>query len=360
MQKAFQIAKIQHNVLEKKDRKEHTKAKGIDRRFEETRIFITCNMGTRPTVISTFAGCGGSTLGYKMAGYNELLAIDFDATCEKTFNTNFPETPFWKKDIVSVETKEILSFTKLKVGELDLLDGSPPCQGFSISGNRDINDARNKLFLEFVRLIDGLKPKVFVMENVSGLSYGKMKGIFNEIMKCFSDLKYITKCKMLDAKYHGVPQSRRRLIWIGVRNDIGKEPEFPDINNGIISVNKALNGLVITEQIKVPCNAVRKRVLDRCIEGEGGDKYNKGMYFNWVRISRRKPCPTISKTAMLLHWKDDRYLTIQELKRLSTFPDDFVFAGNFFSQWGQIGNSVPPKMIEAIAETIKQKILLNR
>ena len=108
----------------------------------------------KPTVISTFAGCGGSSLGYKMAGFKELLAIDFDKNSVDTFKLNFPNVEIWQKDIKEVSSKDILDFCKLKVGELDILDGSPPCQGFSMAGKRKITDLRNDLFLEFTRLID--------------------------------------------------------------------------------------------------------------------------------------------------------------------------------------------------------------
>jgi DNA (cytosine-5)-methyltransferase 1 len=314
-------------------------------------------MNGKPTVISIFAGCGGSSLGYKMAGFKELLAIDFDENCKKTFNSNFPNIPFWRKNIIEVKSKDILEFTKLDIGELDLLDGSPPCQGFSVAGKRNINDKRNRLFLEFFRLIKELQPKVFVMENVPGLSYGEMKGVFNEIMEFFGELPYKTSCKMLNAKYYGVPQVRKRLIWIGTRNDLKKEPIFPKPNLKIITVENALKNLIVIEKRKEPGKAIKSRVLNRCIEGEGGEKYNKGKLYSWRRILRRKPCPTITKIARLLHWRENGYLTIQEIKRLSTFPDDFNFHGNFLLQWSQIGNCVPPKMMRAIAKTIKEKIL---
>src|SRR3990167_6277348 len=98
------------------------------------------------TVISTFAGCGGSSLGYKLAGFKELLAIDFDKNAVETFKLNFPDVPVWQEDITKVASFDMLSFTGLKKGELDVLDGSPPCQGFSMAGKRKVSDPRNKLF----------------------------------------------------------------------------------------------------------------------------------------------------------------------------------------------------------------------
>lgn len=136
-----------------------------------------------PTVISTFAGCGGSSLGYSMAGYRELLAVEWESNAAKTFAYNFPEIPLYHGDICQLSTDEILKQTGLKDGELDVFDGSPPCQGFSTAGKRDFDDSRNQLFVEYVRLLNGLMPKVFVMENVSGMVKGKMKLIFVEILK---------------------------------------------------------------------------------------------------------------------------------------------------------------------------------
>ena len=169
-----------------------------------------------PTVISTFAGGGGSSLGYHWAGFKELLAIDFDKNSCETLKANF-DFPVWERDIKKVTVKEILDFCKIKKGELDILDGSPPCQGFSTAGKRNLNDLRNDLFLDFVRLVEGLNPKVFLMENVSGMIKGGYKGKFNEILKTLKDTGYNVKVKLMNAMWYEVPQSRERLIFIGVR-----------------------------------------------------------------------------------------------------------------------------------------------
>src|SRR5699024_2204750 len=136
-----------------------------------------------PTVISTFAGCGGSSLGYSMAGYREPLAVEWEQNAVDTFRLNFPDVPVYHGDIAKLSVDECLSMTGLQPGELDVFDGSPPCQGFSTAGKRQIDDERNQLFREYVRLLKGLKPKVFVMENVSGMVKGKMKLLFAEILR---------------------------------------------------------------------------------------------------------------------------------------------------------------------------------
>lgn len=173
-----------------------------------------------PTVISLFCGTGGSSLGYKWAGYKELLAIDFDSHATECFKLNFPEVPCWNRSVFDVLYQEILDFCNIRNGELDVLDGSPPCQGFSTAGKRNVNDSRNDLFKRYVYFIEGLKPKVFIMENVPGMAKGKMKGMFIEIMKTLKETGYIVKCKKMNSMYYGVPQSRERLIFIGVRPDI--------------------------------------------------------------------------------------------------------------------------------------------
>ena len=174
-----------------------------------------------PTVVSTFAGCGGSSLGYSMAGYRELLAVEWDDNAVQTFRLNFPGVPVYHGDIAKLSVGQCLSMTGLEPGQLDVLDGSPPCQGFSTAGKRQMDDPRNSLFREFVRLLRGLRPRAFVMENVSGLVKGKMKLVFAEIMRELKASGYKVKCRLLNAMYYNVPQSRQRLIWVGIREDLG-------------------------------------------------------------------------------------------------------------------------------------------
>jgi DNA (cytosine-5)-methyltransferase 1 len=173
-----------------------------------------------PTVVSLFAGCGGSSLGYSMAGFKELLAVEWDEHAAETFRLNFPGVPVWQGDIADLSVEECLRLTGLQPGQLDVLDGSPPCQGFSTAGKRKIDDGRNQLFQEYVRLLRGLRPKVLVMENVRGMVVGKMKLIFVEILRELKASGYEVKARLMNAMYFGVPQSRERIIFIGVREDL--------------------------------------------------------------------------------------------------------------------------------------------
>lgn len=281
------------------------------------------------TFISLFSGCGGSSLGYKLAGYKELLAIDNDKNSVETFKLNF-DSPVWQRDIREVTSQEILDFCNIQKGELDLLDGSPPCQGFSTSGKRQVTDNRNSLAYEFMRLIKELQPKVFVMENVSGMIKGTMKGLFVEITKEMKKLNYNVKVKMLNAKYYNVPQTRERIFWIGIRKDLNIEPSFPEPNLKTISI---------------------KDVLKKDGYIEYRNNYSKGKV-NLTKSSFDKPCLTITKT---MSWNVyPEMFNKDELKLLSSFPKDFNFTGTFEQQWARIGNAVMPNQMKAIAEHISK------
>ena len=130
--------------------------------------------------MSTFAGCGGSSLGYTLAGGKVRLAVEWDDNAVETYRLNFPDTPIYHGDIAKLSVDECLRLSGLKVGELDIFDGSPPCQGFSTAGRRKLDDSRNQLFREYVRLLQGLQPRAFVMENVAGMVKGKMRLVFVE------------------------------------------------------------------------------------------------------------------------------------------------------------------------------------
>lgn len=323
-------------------------------------------MSGKFTVISTFAGCGGSSLGYKWAGFKELLAIDYDKNAVETFKMNFSDVPIWKRDIRTVTSQEILDFCKIKEAELDILDGSPPCQGFSTAGKRQVNDLRNSLFKEFVRLIEDLKPKVFVMENVSGMIKGKMKGMFKEIMKCLKSFNYNVKCKLMNTLYYGVPQSRERLIWLGVRNDLNKEPSFPKPSNKILTIKDVLHDLgdepnenIDHYWIDESPNGKNTKTYHLANRARQGRKY-AGQQKRWIW---NKPVGTITKSLVEkpylrnsgCHPLYTRTFSPLELKRLSSFPDDFKF-----KKWDaqqRIGNAVMPKFMEAIARNIKENIL---
>jgi len=319
----------------------------------------TVTSGKNPTVISTFAGTGGSSLGYHWAGYKELLAIDWEAYAVKSFQLNFPDVPIWHKDITQVSSQEILEFCNLKVGEIDVFDGSPPCQGFSTAGKRQVIDPRNNLFYHYWRLVTELQPKVFVMENVSGMIKGRMRGKFLELFQIIKSGNYNVKCKLMNAMYYGVPQSRERLIFIGVRKDLNKIPVFPTPSNKIVSFKEATKDIKDLGEIP-KVFPLAQRYLGRVSQGESISKYHpKGHWFSSYRASNSKPIRTLLKQSgnQTYHPLEDRCLSINELKLLCSFPEDWKLVGNYSEQVARLGNAVMPKFMQSIAQTIKEKIL---
>ena len=189
--------------------------------------------------VSTFSGCGGSCLGLEMAGFEIVMASEFVEAARDTYRLNHPGVFVDDRDIRTVSADDILEQVGAAVGEIDLLEGSPPCASFSTAGKRDkawgevkkyseTKQQADDLFFEYARLVDGLQPKVFIAENVSGLVKGVAKGYFKMILRELKDCGYRVEAKLLDAKWLGVPQSRQRLIFMGVRNDLGVRPEWPD------------------------------------------------------------------------------------------------------------------------------------
>ena len=322
---------------------------------------------SKPNVISTFSGCGGSSLGYKLAGFNVALAVEFDDDAVKTYRANFSDTTLFAGDIKDLSVDKCIELSGIQPGELDVFDGSPPCQGFSTIGKRVMNDSRNRLFEQYIRLLKGMKPKVFVMENVSGMVKGKMKLIFAEIMNELKRAGYNVKAKLLNAGYFNVPQSRPRLIFIGVRNDLKIKPSFPKAKSGIQTVRQALRNVSLedddhrmlpdslTELAKYQPKkwSTDKTLFQKITKHKGG--YMSLQWSEWD-----KPVQTIVKSEIgvtgIVHPDRKRYFSMNELKRLASFPDDFEFF-NRKNAISRIGNCVPPNFMKEIALNIKQQIL---
>ena len=221
------------------------------------------------TVVSTFSGCGGGCLGFRMAGFKVVWASEFVPAAQEVYKLNHPNCHLDTRDIRLVQPEDILETIGLRAGELDVLEGSPPCASFSTAGKRqrdwgkvkkysDTSQRTDDLFFEFARLLKGLQPRIFVAENVSGLVKGVAKGYFKEILATLKDCGYIVEARLLDAQWLGVPQMRQRIIFVGVRNDLGVKPAFPKPLSYRYSVREALpwittigtsNGFGHSEQI---------------------------------------------------------------------------------------------------------------
>jgi len=362
------------------------------------------------TVASTFSGAGGSCTGYRMAGYRVVWANEFVPAAQDSYKANASEHCYLDcRDIATVQPEEVLEQTGLTVGELDMFDGSPPCQAFSTAGKRDKNWGKDRsyggvkqknetLFDEYVRLLRGLKPRVFVAENVSGLIKGTAKGYFLEILAALKASGYRVTCRVLDAQWLGVPQQRQRTIFVGVREDIGLEPAHPKPLAYRYSVRDALPGLcyagynrgeVGPESDWQPHNKTYRLDMDPCgtipasvdssfecesrateIQGDVYDKTKPGESFDKAggalgyrggfskyKTDAAKVSASVTTTPDLFHPNERRKFTIAELKRICAFPDDFVLTGSYAQQWARLGNSVPPVMMRAIAEVIRDDIL---
>jgi DNA (cytosine-5)-methyltransferase 1 len=354
--------------------------------------------------ISTFSGCGGSSLGYKMAGFRVLWASEFIPPAQETYRANHKGTILDTRDIRKVSPEDILSAIGKKPGEIDLMDGSPPCASFSTAGKReagwgkvkkysDTKQRTDDLFFEFTRLLTGVQPKVFVAENVSGLVKGTAKGYFLEILAALKGCGYRVKCKVLDAQWLGVPQTRQRTIFVGVREDLGADPVHPSplpyrytVRDALPWVEKAVHDTSgpygcgdITHRpssaITVGVNSLSSyhfRVeaesdISRYCTGREWEKLSPGeqsdKYFNLVRTHPDKPVPTICSShgspgiASVTHPIEKRKFSIAELKRLCGFPDDFVLTGSYAQQWERLGRAVPPVMMSHVAATVRDKIL---
>ena len=313
----------------------------------------------KPKVISTFSGCGGSSMGYHLAGYDVLLAVEMDAHAVATYKANFPNTTIYHGDIHNLTVEKIFEITGLKPGELDLFDGSPPCQGFSMAGAREFCDPKNQLYNEYIRLLKGLQPKTFVMENVKGLVTGDMKLIFKDILTQLKNCGYNVRVKLMNAMYYNCPTSRQRLIFIGVRNDLNIPATHPKPQTRPITVKQAIGHL--ENKIKPNNSSITKYSKYIQPGQKSGDIPNfptktRDIY----RVKANYPAPTITRNPQLIHYKENRELDIKELSILQSFtypPNQFKWIGSDNLIKERIGNSVPPNLMKAIALHIKNNIL---
>ena len=356
-------------------------------------------------VISTFAGGGGSSTGYRLAGGKILAVNEFVEEAQNTYRENYPDTIIVPGDIKKLTGTYLMEQAGVKVSELDILDGSPPCSAFSMAGSvshgegrthadafgktkqySDIKGVENveDLFFEFLRVAKDIKPKVIIGENVEGLTMGEAKEYFHKIQNTFEEIGYLIVADVLDASYFGVPQSRKRCFFIGVREDVADAiglnfmtmyQLYPDKNEFRTTLGEAINDVVNEDKEELdylidkisPEKAVGKTLMkmpkdpDKVLTGM--DYHEKGHHFNLKRSSLRKPCPTITAMGNLAgvagtcHPTEDRKFTIKELKRIMSLPEDFKLTGKHKQQSERIGRMVPPLMMKALAESVYNKVL---
>ena len=339
-------------------------------------------------VVSTFSGGGGSCLGYRMAGYRVAWANEFIPAAQETYKANSQDTFLNCGNIRDVTPEQVVAESGIPIGEIDLFDGSPPCAAFSTAGKRakywgkkkkysDTTERVDDLFFEYARLVRALQPKTFVAENVSGLVKGIARAYFRQFVSELAACGYNVRVRLLNAKHYGVPQSRERVIFVGVRNDLcerfGVAPAFPEPDAAVVSLSAAFHGLqndeaerlaLLDEAKKYAWTKIARRMgLNPKKSTKGADVTNGTSYFMLRRDSIYGPCSTICQTqgnpsaAGCIHPLEDRKYTIAELKRITTIPDDFVLTGNYQQKTERLGRMVPPLMMRRIAATIKTEIL---
>ena len=321
--------------------------------------------------VSLFAGGGGSSTGYRMAGGKVLAINEFIEEAQKTYAKNWPDTKIIPNDIRDIDGELILEQIDKEKGELDLLDGSPPCSAFSTSGAQSKNwgktkvysDSKQKnvedLFFEYIRVLQGVMPRVFVAENVAGLAKGKAKGYLNEILRGLKGSGYHVEAKILDAKMLGVPQSRARLIFIGIRNDIYREELKGKLHPKPLpykmTLIEAFKGLNPTKEELKAASMEGYKVLEYLKTLKPGEQHIKR--FNLIKADPYSYAGCITATsgclsaAAVRHW-DNRGFTINELKRIMSVPDDYIVTGNYKKQGERLGRMVCPFMTKAIAENL--------
>lgn len=343
-------------------------------------------MKNKHTFIDLFSGCGGLSLGFEMAGFTGILAIDNWKDALTTYAYNRKGTRTLCGDLATLDPYKIKA--EYDISDVDVIIGGPPCQGFSVAGKRIIEDERNKLYKAFVGFVDCFRPHAFVMENVPNiLSIGNGM-VRDSIIKDFESLGYKVRVQVITASDYGVPQNRRRAVFVGLAN--GKEFQFPepykmekvtsfdalsDLPENSLAdgspyptepscdfqcyARKDSNG-VYNHDITIH-NDKTKEII--ALVPDGGNykdlpielQQTRKVHIAWTRLCSTKPSFTIDcGHNHHFHYKFNRVPTARESARLQSFPDRFIFLGNKGSQLRQIGNAVPPLMSKAISNQIKK------
>lgn len=346
-------------------------------------------------VISLFSGAMGLDIGLAKAGLNVVIGQDFDASCVKTMRANGHNV--LEGDIREIEPQQFLSLTGLHIGEPFLICGGPPCQPFSTAGKRlGINDPRGSLFMDFIRMIDYIRPRFFVMENVKGIMSAPLKHVplaerdekdpeqrlgtvLDVILSEFNKLGYKTVYGVLDAVNYGVPQFRERFVLIGSRDneDIflpipthfqmhqNQEYQWQSVRSVIedLEFDSDECATLSDERLKflkmVPQGGNWRDLPEDIIPIAMGGAYTSGggKVGFYRRLSYDQPSPTVvtspvQKATMMCHPTQNRPLSVKEYARIQQFPDNWIFTGTTAAKYRQIGNAVPVGLAEAIGKAV--------
>lgn len=370
------------------------------------------------TAVDLFCGAGGLSEGFIEAGFEVLAANDFDSCAAETFKLNHPETRFYDGPIQDISTGDMLNAAGLESGELDVLIGGPPCQAFSVYNHqRGMHDERSGLFREYLRMVEGLMPRFVVMENVTGITSVAGGRAVDEIYRSLESLGFYVDHQVLRAENYGVPQERRRIFFIGVRDGDSfrwPEPTHSRQDNVLLKVPGQ-------EPLVTVWDAISDLPELHICEGEDESNYDcepesefqhairrrSKQLFNHVapslagiNIERLKHIPQggswrdipvallpagmkrakrsdhtkrygrlhpdgLASTILTkcdLHWgafihpTQERSLTVREAARFQTFPDRFRFLGSRGEQFRQVGNAVPPRLANAVAKAVARML----
>ena len=336
--------------------------------------------------LDLFSGAGGLSLGFHKAGFHTVAAIDNNAPALETFSKNFTGSKTYNIDLSDIDNP---AFTEIQ--NIDVMLGGPPCQGFSIAGKRDINDPRNTLFISYLKLVEKYSPKAVVIENVPNILSMNKGDFANQIVAGLNQLGYDVCVLKLNAAEFGVPQSRKRAFFIGLKKGMFPIHELEALKiSSPITTSDALSDLPLLEEhlgsevedyLFLPINNYQslmrassnkihnhqsvdhkeqtKNIIALVPDGGNYKDLPEELHLTrkvniaWTRMNSKKPCFTIDAGHNHhFHYKANRVPTVRECARIQSFPDDFIFVGNRTSQYRQVGNAVPPLLAQKIAEIL--------
>ena len=349
-------------------------------------------------VVDLFCGAGGLSFAVQQLGYDLIGALEIDNNSCTTFENNIKNTKLINADILELSPTEFLAKIDAKPGDIDLIVGGPPCQGFSSlrTTTRTKGDSRNELIIEYFNYINYIKPRAFLVENVPGMLWERNKIYLKKFYKLAEENGYTLydPC-ILDAKYFGVPQTRKRVFILGVLDGTPTEhfrwplepthdnPESIEVKTGMRSpwINASIvfkkklkktdpNNIhsnhtqELIEVLKsTPLNGGSRAESNRILPCHKNHNGHKDVY---GRIDPRKPGPTMTTACTnpskgrFVHPTEHHGITVRHAARFQTFPDNFIFYGGITSASRQIGNAVPVELAKVIIKHISEKLLLTR
>tara|TARA_A100001037_G_scaffold160116_1_gene144267 strand:+ start:609 stop:1745 length:1137 start_codon:yes stop_codon:yes gene_type:complete len=307
--------------------------------------------------VDLFAGGGGFSKGVTSAKYNKILSVEMDKDASATLRNNFPNSLHYEGLIENLSTDMLDEYIQNQ--KVHAVFGGPPCQGFSVAGLRDPNDPRNKLWKEYIRIVEYIKPDFLIMENVPGMLTSQNGEVYKEILKQLSDIGYPnTSIRILEVAKYNVPQLRTRAIFIGNRHGVKNPYPQPFLNESEYQpIESAIQDLAI-----IPFDSSwnhegtkhSAEMTKRLSKIKPGGSLYESFRDSWKRQRKGVPCMTIKENhgGVHVHYDLNRVLTAREMARLQTFPDDYIFSGTFKRAYWQIGNAVPCKFAEHLAYAV--------